>query len=162
MPNPSTPPPIEREAPEREGFWFNVGMGIGWLGCEDCLGRAKGLSGGLSPGGTIGRRVLLGVGTSGWAKSVDGEVLSVGTLDARVRVYPAGRTGFFITGGIGLGTASYGVEDTEIGAGAFLGVGWDIRVGRNVSLTPFWSGFAMANDNIDANVGQIGIGVTIH
>jgi len=41
-------------------------------------------------------------------------------------------------------------------------VGWDIRVGRNVSLTPFWNGFAMANDIADANVGQIGIGVTIH
>ena len=70
--------------------------------------------------------------------------------------------GFFLTGGIGIGTASYGVEDAEIGAGVFLGLGWDIRVGRNVSLTPFWSGFAMANDNMDANVGQIGIGVTIH
>jgi len=41
-------------------------------------------------------------------------------------------------------------------------VGWDIRVGRNVSLTPFSNGFAMANDIADANVGQIGIGVTIH
>jgi hypothetical protein len=43
-----------------------------------------------------------------------------------------------------------------------LGVGWDIRVGRNVSLTPFWNGFAMSNSNGDANVGQFGLGFTIH
>jgi hypothetical protein len=149
-------------APLRRGFWFNAGVGIGSLGCEDCIQRTDGLSGGLSLGGTIGSRVLLGVGTSGWSKDVDGDLLTVGTLDARVRVYPARRTGFFLTGGLGLGTLSYGEDDAEIGLGLILGLGWDIRVGRNVSLTPFWNGFAMANDLVDANVGQIGIGVTIH
>ena len=160
-PAPPVTPASERP-PLREGFWFNVGMGLGSLGCEDCFNRTNGFSGGLSLGGTIGNRVLLGVGTSGWAKNVDGELLTVGTLDARVRVYPAGRTGFFLTGGVGLGTLSYGEDDAELGLGLILGVGWDIRVGRNVSLTPFWNGFAMANDVVDANVGQIGIGVTIH
>jgi hypothetical protein len=43
-----------------------------------------------------------------------------------------------------------------------FGVGWDIRVSRNVSLTPFYNGFAMQSDLVDANVGQIGLGVTIH
>ena len=148
--------------PLRRGFWFNAGFGLGSLGCQDCAARTDGLSGGLSLGGTLGRRVLLGIGTSGWSKDVDGELLTVGTLDARVRVYPASRAGFFVTGGLGLGTLSYGDDDAELGLGLILGVGWDIRVGRNVSLTPFWNGFAMANDFVDANVGQIGIGVTIH
>ena len=145
----------------REGFWFNVGMGYGTAGCEECFGRDSGLSGGLSLGATLGDHVLLGVGTTGFAREIDGDLFTIGTLDARVRVYPARRQGFFINGGIGVGSASY-AGDSEFGLGIMLGVGWDLRVGRNVSLTPFWNGFAMANSNVDFNVGQIGIGVTIH
>jgi hypothetical protein len=145
----------------RQGFWFNVGMGYGTLGCEDCTIRDHGLSGGLSLGASLGDHVLLGVGTTGFAREFEGELFTVGTLDARVRVYPAKRSGFFLNAGLGLGSISY-AGASEIGLGAMLGLGWDIRLGRNVSLTPFWNGFAMANSNVDANVGQIGIGVTIH
>jgi hypothetical protein len=169
VPEPASPsvtdaslePPYEAPGNAREGFWFNIGMGAGTLGCEDCRTRSNGFSGGLSFGGTLGRHVLLGVGTSGFSRVEDGELLSVGTVDARVRVYPSKSAGFFLTGGAGLGTLSYAGE-ADLGLGLFMGVGWDIRVGRNVSITPFWSGFAMANDTVDANVGQIGIGVTIH
>ena len=48
------------------------------------------------------------------------------------------------------------------GAGALLGLGWDLRVGDNVSMTPFWNGFAVQNSDVDANVGQIGLSVTLH
>jgi hypothetical protein len=145
----------------REGFWFNAGLGFGSFGCENCIGRDNGLSGGLSLGGAISDRVLLGVGTTGFAKEIDDEIFSVGTLDARVRVYPVRTSGFFLNGGVGLGSMSYAGE-SEIGVGVMLGVGWDIRLGRNVSLTPFWNGFAMSNANVDGNVGQLGVGVTIH
>jgi hypothetical protein len=148
----------------REGFWFNAGLGVGSLGCEFVCGdaRANGLSGGLSLGGTLTERLLLGVGTTGWAKSVDnGEVLSIGTLDARLRFYPARTSGFFLTGGLGFGTISVG-EFSESGVGVVLGIGWDIRVGSRVSLTPFYNGFAMRSSVSDANVGQLGLGITIH
>ena len=145
----------------REGFWFNVGMGFGSLGCQDCSTREGGLSGGLSLGGAIGDRVLLGVGSAGWAKDVAGEQLSVGVLDARLRFYPVRTSGFFLTGGLGVGSISFAGE-SEFGAGAIVGLGWDIRVSRNVSLTPFWNGFAMNSSDADANVGQVGLGVTIH
>ncbi|HVH55840.1 MAG TPA: hypothetical protein VM791_06280 [Vicinamibacterales bacterium] len=145
----------------REGFWFSAGLGYGTFGCEECLGREDGLSGGISLGGGVSDRVLLGVGTTGYAKSVAGETFSVGTLDARIRFYPARTSGFFINGGIGLGSMSFAGE-SEFGVGLMLGLGWDIRVGRNVSLTPFWNGFAMSNSNVDGNVGQIGLGFTVH
>jgi hypothetical protein len=145
----------------RNGFWFSAGLGFGSLGCDNCLGREDGLSGGLSLGATVSDRVLFGVGTTGFAKTVLGETFSVGTLDARIRFYPSRTSGFFLNGGLGLGTVSYGSE-SEFGVGMMLGVGWDIRVGRNVSLTPFWNGFAMSNSNVDANVGQLGLGFTIH
>lgn len=154
--------PASTKRPQvRDGFWFNVGLGYGGLGCEDCSGRESGLSGGLAAGGTLGDKWLLGVGTTGWAKDLDGELLTVGTLDGRFRFYPVRTSGFFVTGGLGLGTLSYAGE-TEVGVGVVLGLGWDIRVGRNVSLTPFWNGFAMRNSVADANVGQLGLGVTLH
>ena len=136
-------------------------MGIGSAGCEDCSLRRNGLSGGLSLGGKISDKWLLGVGTSGWAKEVDGETVTIGTLDTRFRFYPARSSGFFLTGGLGIGSISDD-DDSEFGVGAILGVGWDIRVGRNVSLTPFYNGFAMRSSLDDANVGQLGLGVTIH
>ena len=145
----------------RSGLWFSAGIGFGSLGCENCLGREDGLSGGLALGTAVTDRLLFGVGTTGFAKSIGGELLSVGTLDARVRFYPVRTSGFFLNGGMGLGTLSFAGE-SEFGLGAMLGLGWDIRVGKNVSLTPFWNGFAMSNSNVDANVGQLGIGFTIH
>jgi hypothetical protein len=155
----------QKNAPIRDGFWVSGGLGYGSLGCDLCGGtREGGLSGDLSLGGTISPRFLLGVGTSGWTKSEQGATLTVGTLDARVRFYPSTTGGFFLTGGLGfasvrqtgIGTA------TENGVGTILGLGWDIRMARNASITPYWNGFAMKNNNTDANVGQVGLAVTLH
>jgi opacity protein-like surface antigen len=149
----------------REGFWFNAGLGFGSLGCENCVGRRTGLSGGLSLGGTINEKLLLGFGTTGWAKSEDGATLTVGTADARLRFYPSLNSGFFLNAGIGLGTISVSEtfsSESETGVGMMLGLGWDLRVSDNVSLTPFWNGAAVAGSNFDANFGQFGLGVTIH
>lgn len=150
----------------RKGFWLNLGLGWGSLGCEDCDSREGGFSGGLALGGSISQKVLLGGGTNGWYKSEDGTTLTVGVLTAQVRFYPSATGGFFLLGGLGVGTISVDTDfygsDSETGAAALLGLGYDIRIGKNVSLTPFWNGFATTTSNSDANVGQIGFGVTIH
>jgi hypothetical protein len=150
----------------RSGFWFSGGLGFGSLGCDDCDGREGGLSGGLVFGGTLSPRFLLGGGTTGWTKSEGGAMLTVGTLDARIRYYTSEAGGFFLTGGLGLGTISADVSgfgsDSEVGVGVVLGLGYDFRVGSNVSLTPFWNGFAVRTSNADANVGQLGLSVTVH
>lgn len=159
-------PVAAQHAQTREGFWFNLGLGYGTLGCDNCDGRTGGLSGGLSLGGTVSKKLLLGVGTTGWTKSESGVTLTVGTLDARLRFYPSETGGFFLTGGLGLGTISAGLSgfgsESETGVGVVLGLGYDIRVARNLSFTPFWNGFAVRTSNADANVGQIGIGLTVH
>lgn len=151
----------------RDGFWISGGLGYGSLGCELCGSqRESSISGDLSLGGTISPRFLLGVGSAAWTKSDQGTTLTVGTLDARVRFYPSTTGGFFITGGVGFGSVrgdfGGGFSATETGVGTILGLGWDIRVAKNTSITPYWNGFAMKNDNTDANVGQAGIAVTLH
>jgi hypothetical protein len=82
-------------------------------------------------------------------------------VDVRVRVYPVRRSGFFITGGFGVGT--FAVADiAEVGRGLVFGFGWDVRVSRNISLTPFYNEFAMSTWLVDANVAQVGLAITIH
>jgi len=150
----------------RQGVWFNVGLGYGSLGCQDCGTREDALSGGLAVGGTLSQKVVIGAGTNGWTKSEGGATLTVGTLTALIRFYPSTSGGFFLLGGLGIGSISVGISgfgsESETGVGALLGLGYDFRVGNNVSLTPFWNGFAVNTSNADANVGQIGLGVTVH
>jgi len=150
----------------RQGFWFNAGLGYGSASCLDCNIRTGSLSGGVALGGALSQKVMSGVGTNRWWKSEDGATLMVETLAAVMRLYPSATGGFFLLGGLGLGMihrAAYGFgSDTEAGFGALLGLGIDIRVARNVSLTPFWNAFVVAMNDDDANVGQIGLGVTVH
>jgi hypothetical protein len=149
------------EPHRREGTWFSIGLGVGSLGCDGCDVRWNGLSGGVSVGSAITDRFMLGVGTTGYSRTIDGDLLTVGTLDGRIRFYFTDTGGGHLNFGLGLGTLSYAGE-TEVGLGLMFGLGWDFRIGRNVSITPFWNGFAMSNSNVDANVGQLGIGFTWH
>jgi hypothetical protein len=158
--------PVAGVAQERHGFWFNGGLGYGSLGCDNCGSREGGLSGGLSLGGTLSPMFLLGVGTTGWYKDEGGASLTAGTVDARIRFYPSTTGGFFLTGGLGVGSVRVAVDGfgsaSETGAGAMLGLGYDIRIGSSLSLTPFWNGFAVRTSNTDANVGQLGLSLTVH
>jgi hypothetical protein len=150
----------------REGVWFSGGFGVASLGCEDCDERETSAGIDLAVGGTLSPRFLVGAGISGWSKEEDGLTLTVATLEARVRFYPNEASGFFLTGGIGLGSIRAEIDglgdDSESGAGLTLGLGWDVRVGRNVSITPYWTGTAVNAGDADANFGQLGVAVTIH
>lgn len=53
-------------------------------------------------------------------------------------------------------------DASETGFGVLLGLGYDFRISENVSITPFWDGYAVSSDVLDVNVGQIGVGVTVH
>ena len=159
-------PAFAQRGQTRHGFWFNGGLGYGSLGCDNCGTRTGSWSGGVSLGGTVNPHLLLGVGTAGWTKSENGATLTVGTLDARARVYPKASGGFFLTGGLGVGSISAALAGfggaSETGVAFLLGLGYDIRVGPNASLTPFWNGFAVRSSNSNSNVGQFGLSVTIH
>ena len=50
---------------------------------------------------------------------------------------------------------------SQTGGAALLGLGYDIPIGR-VSLTPYWNGYALTYSGGDANVGQLGLGITVH
>ncbi len=149
----------------RHGFWFSAGLGYGSLGCQNCTGRTGGLSGNIAFGGTLSPKLLLGVSSNGWVKSENGTTLTVNAITAAARFYPSVRGGFFLLGGLGVGTVSASITGTgsgsETGWGALLGLGYDIPLSHSFRLTPYWNGFAMNSSNVDANVGQIGLGITV-
>lgn len=157
------------EAPNphaRSGFWFVGGLGYGSLGCQECDVREGGFSGGLALGGTISQKVLLGGATTIWTKSENGVTLSVGTALAMIRFYPSNTGGFFLTGGLGVGSVDLDISGivsaSETAFGALLGLGYDIRVARNLSLTPYLNSFALSSDALNANVGQVGLAISVH
>jgi hypothetical protein len=160
------PATAEAQTPQpRDGFWFNVGLGYGSLGCENCDSREGGVSGALALGTTVSSKLLLGVGTTGWTKEEEGARLTAGTLTALARFYPSAAGGLFLVGGIGLGSIEVSVGDIsarENGGAVVLGLGYDFRIGTNMSLTPFWNGAGISASDSNMNYGQVGIGFTMH
>ncbi len=153
-----------QDKPLRDGFWFNIGLGGGSLGCDGCDSRLNGVSGQLSLGGTINQHVLLGVSSNAWTKSEDGATLTMSSLTAAIRYYPSATGHFYLTAGLGVAGLSAGV--TGVGSGsasgtaALLGLGYDIRLTDAVSLTPYWNGVGGAFDGGNVNFGQIGLSLT--
>jgi hypothetical protein len=149
----------------RSGFWFHGGLGVGSVGCEDCDERTSGGAGVIALGGTLSDHFLLGGSFNGWARSEDDATLSVATVTVATHIYPWANGGFFITAGVGGGTTrldfgQFSIE--EDGAAGLLGLGYDIRIGNNVSLTPFGNVYTIKYDEGTLNVGQLGLAITVH
>ena len=137
---------------ERHGFWIGFGAGYGSahgsFDCDDCQGdedddREGSFTGFLKLGGTLSPNVLLGVESNAWVKEESGATLTLGSVTGTITVYPSATGGFFLKGGFGASvihsSAEFGTVDvsaSQTGWGLLAGIGYDIRVGRNISLTP--------------------------
>jgi hypothetical protein len=158
-----------QQAQTRQGFWIGGGMGYGSLGlsCEGCgdIDRDGGLSGYAKLGGTLRENILLGVEMNGWSKSEGTARVTMGNFSGAAYWYPMPTQGLFIKAGAGY--SILGVDDgistsSDAGFGLLGGVGYDLRVGRNLSITPVANYFQGGFDGGSANVLQFGIGVTSH
>jgi len=155
----------QNDPPVRSGFWADVGIGYGSLGSPDFNEREDGFSGNLTLGGTISPRFLLGGGTTGWTKELDGIRITFSTLALMGRFYPNAEGSFFINGGLGAGQVSLSSGSTSIsesGGGAIIGVGYDARVGSRWYLSPFANVIGYSIDGEDWNVFQFGVGLAYH
>jgi hypothetical protein len=161
----SATPALAQHPQTREGFWFSGGLGYGSLGCDGCGDRTGGSSGYLRVGGTLNPHLLLGVETDGWYKSESGTTLTQGNLMGAAYWYPTVTSGLFLKGGVGYARLSadsfYGAGSTS-GWGAIVGLGYDIRVGGNTSITPTANWFNGSFDGGSTDVLQLGVGVTLH
>ena len=151
----------------REGFWGTLGAGYATLGCKNCDGRQDGGAGAIALGGTLNQKWQLGASVTAWEKSEGGATLTVGLVAAIARFYPSATGGFFLQGGAGIAAIDLGVGNlsaTEKGFGTILGAGYDVRIGRNVSLTPFWNRVQTWYNDFDDDLdfSQFGLSITIH
>lgn len=154
----------------RTGFWFNGGIGWGTADCESCAeARVSGAAGVLALGGTLSQKFMLGASANGWIRD-DGDITqTLSALSAVVRFYPFGRGDLYLLGGLGVSaravkTAAAGDPSTvtQNGSAAILGAGYDFRVARKVSLTPFANVIGVDFDGQGTGFTQVGLGVTVH
>lgn len=154
-----------QQAQTRQGFWIGGGLGYGslGLGCSGCVdvGREGGVSGYFKLGGTLRQNILLGIESNGWTKSEGGATLTMGNLSGAVYWYPMVASGLFVKAGVGYSLIDDGFDNFS-GLGLLGGAGYDIRVGRNLSITPVANWFRGGYDGFQANVLQLGMGVTSH
>jgi hypothetical protein len=166
----------------REGFTISVGVGSGSVGfsCDGCgSDRQSDATGYLRIGGAV-RPNLVNAGVArGWRHDVDANTTATtGFLLADAIWYPRVTTGWYLEGGVGAGQYRNkdnpsGTEFTATGGALSIGTGYDFRVAKNVSLTPFlsWSANGGAEvkqggtgsfTNLNVNLFQIGLGFTWH
>ncbi len=167
----------------RDGFWIGFGLGYGAanITCDNCVDSSSvgGITGFVKLGGAPSRNLLIGGAINGWSRSNAGLTETIANVTASVYLYPATRSGFFVTGGVGVSSYHANTFPSSEGTGLGLtaGAGYDIRVGRDVSLTPVVNflfgalgdfdvplnggGFATAR-GWKQHVVDVGLGVTFH
>jgi len=168
-------------AQTHKGIYASVGVGYGsaTVSCGQCgdTDRAGDLTGFLNIGGALSQSFLLGVEVTGWSKvTSNNDNRAMGTVNGVATWYPSTREGFFLKGGVGWGylygdqeTVSSGIQSlSEGGVGYQLGLGYDIRLERNLSVTAvvnFYGGNVgdvLSISNVTFNVLQFMGAVTFH
>ncbi len=159
----------------RDGFFFSAGIGAGAesFDARDGLGWSDGKGGGtgyLKVGGTVGRSVVLGAEAQGWFSSYRGQNYdrTLGNLLGFAQFYPSS-SGFWMRGGIGwardhlttFNSSGIGYGSSINGTGWALGVGFDVPVGRRVSITPSLDLMGQDYRTHEERVLSLGVGITL-
>lgn len=129
---------------EHRGFWIGFGFGGGINLSEGLDGQRLGGGGGyVRLGGTPSQKVLLGFEAIAWVRDHEGVTLDRSNGTFVMQFYPSERGGGFLKGGVGLATISRAAMSgnttttaSRDGVGLTGGAGWDVRLGRNLYLTP--------------------------
>jgi hypothetical protein len=144
---------------ERHGFWLSLGVGAGWEnfrlsnveGCNGQIGddfRCDDLakpSFNLGLGGTVNSHLRLGAEINGWVNEYNDFDTGADVTETLIgvllvgQVYPLRQLGAFVKGGLGISRSAVSTEGDNVGETGFstlLGIGYEIRLGRSVFLTP--------------------------
>lgn len=157
----------------RKGFWasFGIGGGAESFDANDGLGWSDDKGGGiayLKLGGTVSQSLLLGAEFNAWGSRYrfDGYDRSLSSAMFIAQWYPAPRGDFWLRGGVGFARDQLDVdgepETHENGAVLAVGLGYDIRVSRNVSISPILDLQGHRYDTHDERLVNIGVGITFH
>jgi len=144
---------------QRNGAWFIGGLGA--AGGESGFG---GFSGNLGLGWTVNPKVSLAIGSTFVRAPADRTNVTFGTLDLRTQYYPESYAGLFVTGGLGLGF--FRMDDSgsgpNVGAGVVIGLGYDIGLFQNFSVTPWINWFHFHTSDPRGSALGIGLALSVH
>ena len=125
-----------------DGFWISFGLGSGWGNSESVFSSDIGapLAVQVRLGTTVNQRLLVGVESAAWLRVDIGAATTRANTTLTAMFYPWERGGFYAKGGFGVSNhtnaAITGAADSEYGFGSTFGLGYDIRLGQNLYLTP--------------------------
>lgn len=172
--------PGAAQSSRRSGQWmgFGVGGGFGRVSCAICEANRHGsVSGYVRGGGTLNRRLLLGLEVNGWTRREDNVDEFLLGVSAAVYWYPNPQRRLYYKGG--LGVMLYQIDDgpgrlSSAALGPSVGAGYDMPLSGSVSLTPFanwmlaslggkikFNGSTARND-VGLMLVQLGVGLTWH
>lgn len=156
------------------GFWLGGGVGAGFTdqGSNDV--NDGGFAAYLRMGGTLSDRLLLGGEIIGLTRGADVDIgdanVHQGNATLSLLYYPASPGGFFAKAGAGFASASLVVQEgnvtvtsDESGFGLTFGVGYDLRLGNNLFLTPNVDVLIQSFDEFgDSNLFLLTLGIGFH
>jgi hypothetical protein len=167
------------DGPPRQGFYIGLGLATASVSadcstCADDVDAASMFGSHLKLGGTLSKSVRLGADLFGVTTSegLFDELAGGGGADvtetaghlmAAVTVYPSAAGNFWFQAGLGsvvfLADVDGDQKYTARGFGGMLGVGYDFRLGRNGSLTPYLSLTSSTNGKVyDEDGNEVGGG----
>lgn len=138
-------PLAAQDVQSHKGLWGGFGLGPGINGTEYNIWGVQSYG---RIGGTLSQQVLLGGESAGWFGSENGYDLYRGNVSGIVLFYPSAKGGLFLKGGVGFsylttsynhfvpGTITYIGTESSSGFGTTAGLGFDLRLGRNIYLVP--------------------------
>ena len=146
-------PASAQEEPARRGFWVGFGLG-GGANLTTTLddGSPGGFAGSFRAGGTLNPKWLLGGESIGWVRDVEEETWAYrSNFSAIAMFYPSATGGWFLKAGPSISVLNETsavsnqvdgvdivatVSANEVGFGGTFGVGYDLKIGRNLYLVP--------------------------
>lgn len=142
---------VEVDPSARGGFWASIGgaAGIEKVDLKDGFGYSNSLTNPvlqLKIGGTINQNWRLGAESFFWFNSYTDQATAVpiketvGHVALIAQYYPSRTAGFFIKAGPGIAFNTFSPQgfdsDTRAGLSLTGGLGYEVRVGRNVAIVP--------------------------
>ncbi len=163
-----------REVPrnERDGFWIGFGLGGGTEQFEldnDPAGYSQEITRPtfyLKLGGTPSQSFLIGGELFAWVNDAAGVTETLSSAMFIAQWYPARQGAFFLKGGVGITDNSFEFDDgfrsSKTGFGGVVGLGYDIRVGRKISIAPTVDFIGHKYDGFEERMVNFGLGLVFH
>jgi hypothetical protein len=157
---------VPGSAGAQSGFSWAVGGGAARnrVDCETCaeIKHYWGVSGFVRAGRAVSEHVTVGAELHFWQAEIEGNDAYLRGIQGLVQWYPSSSGGFFGQVGLGLSRVRNSfdvggetVRGAEIGLNVSAGVGWDVRLGKGIYITPRVASVVVPVATIDSPAGPL-------